>query len=56
MFSSSLDEHIFARSIVAAFDENPGKAAVGINRKMYEQPHLQAAKRILRSVVSRFSD
>lgn len=36
-----------ARKIVAAFEANPGAGALGINGKMYDIPHLKAARKTL---------
>lgn len=38
-----------ARAVVDAFAANPGVGTLGINGKMYDVPHLKAAKRLLAS-------
>lgn len=39
-----------ARRIVAAFDANPGAGTLGIDGKMYDIPHLKAARKTLASL------
>ena len=46
-FSPSDDEVAFARRIVAAFEAEPAVGTVGIDGKMYDIPHLKAARRTL---------
>ncbi len=48
-FSPSEAEIAEARKIVAAFDENPDAGTLGIDGKMYDIPHLKAARRTLAS-------
>ena len=36
-----------ARAVIAAFEANPGKGAVGIDGVMYDRPHLERAKQLL---------
>ena len=36
-----------ARAVVAAFEANPGKGAVGIDGVMYDRPHLERARQLL---------
>ena len=36
-----------ARAVVAAFEANPGKGAVGIDGVMYDRPHLERARNLL---------
>ena len=36
-----------ARAVVAAFEANPGKGAVGIDGVMYDRPHLARARNLL---------
>ena len=36
-----------ARAVVAAFERDPGKGAVGIDGVMYDRPHLERARRLL---------
>jgi citrate lyase subunit beta / citryl-CoA lyase len=36
-----------ARAVVAAFEANPGKGAVGIDGVMYDRPHLERARHLL---------
>lgn len=49
-FAPSDEDVDLARRIVAAFDENPGLGTIGIDGKMYDIPHLKAARRTLASV------
>ncbi|WP_417722505.1 HpcH/HpaI aldolase/citrate lyase family protein [Salipiger sp.] len=49
-FAPSDEDLALARRIVAAFDENPGLGTIGIDGKMYDIPHLKAARRTLASV------
>ena len=46
-FSPSEEEIAFARRIVAAFDAAPTVGTIGIEGKMYDIPHLKAARRTL---------
>jgi citrate lyase subunit beta / citryl-CoA lyase len=46
-FTPDADAVAWARRIVAAFDENPGLGAIGIDGKMIDRPHLRAARRLL---------
>jgi len=46
-FSPSEDEVAFARRIVAAFEATPAVGTIGIDGKMYDLPHLKAARRTL---------
>jgi len=39
-----------ARKIVAAFEANPGAGTLGIDGKMYDIPHLKAARKTLASL------
>ena len=39
-----------ARKIVEAFEANPGVGTLGIDGKMYDIPHLKAARKTLASV------
>ena len=36
-----------ARAVIAAFENDPGKGAVGIDGVMYDRPHLHRARRLL---------
>jgi citrate lyase subunit beta / citryl-CoA lyase len=36
-----------ARAVIAAFDANPGKGAVGIDGTMYDRPHLERARQLI---------
>ncbi len=36
-----------ARAVIAAFESDPGKGAVGIDGVMYDRPHLDRARRLL---------
>jgi citrate lyase subunit beta/citryl-CoA lyase len=36
-----------ARAIVAAFEQQPSAGAVNIGGRMFDRPHLTAAKRVL---------
>lgn len=49
-FSPSDDEIAFAKKIIAAFDAKPDVGTVGIDGKMYDIPHLKAARRTLEVV------
>ncbi len=51
-FSPSEEELADARVIVAAFEANPEAGTLGIGGKMYDVPHLKAARRTLASVAS----
>jgi citrate lyase subunit beta/citryl-CoA lyase len=46
-FAPSEADIALARSIVAAFDANPGLGTIGIDGKMYDIPHLKQARRTL---------
>jgi len=46
-FSPSEEEIAFARRIVAAFEAAPAVGTIGIDGKMYDLPHLKAARRTL---------
>lgn len=46
-FTPSPAEIERARAIIAAFDANPGAGTVGIDGKMYDAPHLKAARRTI---------
>jgi citrate lyase subunit beta/citryl-CoA lyase len=48
-FRPSEAEIAEARAIVAAFEANPDAGTLGINGKMYDVPHLKAARRTLAS-------
>jgi len=47
VFTPSPDAIAHARSIVAAFEAQPGAGVVGIGGKMYDRPHLMRAKILL---------
>lgn len=49
-FTPSDDDIAHARRVVAAFDAQPDVGTVGIDGKMYDIPHLVAARRTLASV------
>jgi citrate lyase subunit beta/citryl-CoA lyase len=49
-FSPSEDEIAEAQKIVEAFEANPDAGTLGIDGKMYDIPHLKAARRTLASV------
>lgn len=49
-FSPSDEEIAVARRIVAAFDAAPAVGTIGIEGKMYDIPHLKAARRTLAQV------
>ena len=51
-FSPSEAEIAQARAIVAAFEANPDAGTLGIDGKMYDVPHLKAARRTLASARS----
>lgn len=46
-FSPTADELTHARRIVEAFDANPTVGVVGLDGRMYDLPHLKAARRVL---------
>ncbi len=46
-FSPSATEIAEARAVVDAFEANPGVGTLGIGGKMYDIPHLKAAKKTL---------
>ncbi|RZF66168.1 CoA ester lyase [Sphingomonas populi] len=46
-FSPSEEDIAFARRIVAAFEAAPAVGTIGIDGKMYDLPHLKAARRTL---------
>lgn len=46
-FSPSPEEVAFATRLVAAFDAEPHLGTIGIDGKMYDLPHLKAARRTL---------
>lgn len=49
-FAPSEAEIAQARKIVAAFEANPGAGTLGIDGKMYDIPHLKAARKTLASL------
>lgn len=49
-YAPSKEDLELAKAIVTGFSTNPGVGAIGINGKMYDQPHLKAAKQLLNSV------
>src|SRR6202034_2721318 len=49
-FSPSEADLAHARRVVAAFAAQPDAGTIGIDGKMYDRPHLIAAKRALASV------
>jgi citrate lyase subunit beta/citryl-CoA lyase len=46
-FTPSETDVALARKIVAAFEDEPDRGAVGIDGKMYDIPHLKAARKTL---------
>ncbi|WP_095011738.1 HpcH/HpaI aldolase/citrate lyase family protein [Tsuneonella mangrovi] len=46
-FTPSEEEVAFARRVVEAFEANPEAGTVGIDGKMFDIPHLKAARRLL---------
>ncbi len=48
-FSASADDLAHARRVVDAFAAQPGAGTIGIDGKMYDIPHLKAARRVLAS-------
>ncbi|AOH84829.1 citrate lyase [Sphingomonas panacis] len=46
-FSPSEEDIAFARRVVAAFEAAPAVGTIGIDGKMYDLPHLKAARRTL---------
>lgn len=46
-FSPSEEEVAFARRIVTAFEADPAVGTIGIDGKMFDLPHLKAARRTL---------
>ena len=49
-FTPSEDDIAHARRVVAAFAANPDLGTIGIDGKMYDMPHLTAARRTLASI------
>jgi citrate lyase subunit beta/citryl-CoA lyase len=49
-YAPSEAEILQARRIVAAFEANPGAGTLGIDGKMYDIPHLKAARKTLASL------
>ncbi len=47
VFTPTAEAIAKARAVIAAFESNPGKGAVGIDGVMYDRPHLERAKRLL---------
>lgn len=47
VFTPTSDAIAKARAVIAAFEANPGKGAVGIDGVMYDRPHLERAKQLL---------
>ena len=47
VFTPTAEASAKARAVIAAFESNPGKGAVGIDGVMYDRPHLERAKRLL---------
>jgi citrate lyase subunit beta/citryl-CoA lyase len=47
VFTPSADAIAHAKSILAAFEAQPGAGVVGIGGKMYDRPHLVRAQRLL---------
>ena len=52
VFTPTADAVAKARTIIAAFDANPGKGAVAIEGVMYDRPHLERAKQLLARAVA----
>lgn len=46
-YAPTADELEHARAVVAAFEASPGMGTVGIGGKMYDLPHLKAARGVL---------
>jgi citrate lyase subunit beta/citryl-CoA lyase len=49
-FTPSAAEIEYARTVVAAFEANPGAGALSLNGKMIDRPHLVQARRTLAAV------
>ena len=49
-YAPSEAEILQARRIVAAFEANPGAGTLGMDGKMYDIPHLKAARKTLASL------
>jgi citrate lyase subunit beta / citryl-CoA lyase len=49
-YAPSEAEIVEAQKIVAAFEANPGAGTLGIDSKMYDIPHLKAARKTLASI------
>jgi citrate lyase subunit beta/citryl-CoA lyase len=49
-FTPSDDDVAHAQRIVSAFEANPDVGTIGIDGKMYDIPHLVAARRVLASI------
>ena len=52
-FSPSEAEIAEARAVVQAFEDNPGVGTLGIGGKMYDIPHLKAARKTLAAAAAR---
>ncbi|WP_020656117.1 HpcH/HpaI aldolase/citrate lyase family protein [Massilia niastensis] len=46
-FTPTAEDTAWARRVLAAFDESPGRGAVAIDGKMLDRPHYRAAQRVL---------
>jgi citrate lyase subunit beta/citryl-CoA lyase len=46
-FTPSKDEIVYAKKVVAVFEENPGLGVVGLDGKMLDMPHLKQARNVL---------
>src|SRR5215470_1185100 len=50
VFTPTAEAIAKARAVIAAFEANPGKGAVGIDGVMYDRPHLARARLLLERV------
>ncbi|RJG03320.1 HpcH/HpaI aldolase/citrate lyase family protein [Noviherbaspirillum sedimenti] len=46
-FTPSAEDVAWAKQVIAAFDEAPGRGAIAIEGKMLDRPHYRAAQRVL---------
>jgi citrate lyase subunit beta/citryl-CoA lyase len=46
-FTPSADEIAYAKAVLAAFKDNPGKGTVGLEGKMLDRPHQVQAERVI---------
>jgi citrate lyase subunit beta/citryl-CoA lyase len=51
VFTPNAEAIAHAKSVLAAFEAQPGAGVVGIGGKMYDRPHLVRAKQLLARAV-----